>query len=119
MILLHTQCITGFLLAINKATVPERRGELNGLASTVGSVAMMVGPAVWSSLFAFSVEGNRPFPFDFHLTFFAIATLRLVVAILSWNMSEVEVHDRNVVGDEERRHPDDERDCCCRNTGRV
>jgi len=36
----------------------------------------------------------RPFPFDFHLTFFAMATLRLIVALLSWNICSVNEHEK-------------------------
>ncbi|CAM9122866.1 unnamed protein product, partial [Scytosiphon promiscuus] len=79
---------TSFTLAINSATLLERRGQLNGLASSVASVASMVGPAIWSAMFAFSVDRRHyhlfglPFPIDFHFTFWLMALLRLAVACL-------------------------------------
>ncbi|CAN0037376.1 unnamed protein product [Ectocarpus fasciculatus] len=76
--------------AINNAAEPERCGELNGWAACVASIVSAVGPAVWSALYAFSVDvahGRSPFPIpiDFRVAFWLMAFLRLVVSSLSWN----------------------------------
>lgn len=70
----------------------------------------MVGPAVWSALFAYSIESLGSFPLDFHLTFYVKAMLRLVVACLAWNMSKVEDRGHTPLKDGEQRRTDDERD---------
>lgn len=36
-------------------------------------------------MFAFSIDGDRPFPFDYHIVFYFLALLRLTVAYLGWN----------------------------------
>ncbi|CAN0591569.1 unnamed protein product, partial [Laminaria digitata] len=69
-------------LAINNATGSHRRGELNGLAATVDSFARAISPILCSALFAFSIDGHHPFPFDYHLVFYLLALLRLTVALM-------------------------------------
>lgn len=80
------QFLTGISLAINNSA-PKNRSEMNGLASTISSVTSVIGPALWSSLYASSIEGSRPFPLDVHLTFYIMAGLRLAVACFAWNMN--------------------------------
>ncbi|CAN0453049.1 unnamed protein product [Ascophyllum nodosum] len=72
-------------LAINNSTDASRRGEVNGLAMTIGSIGKAVAPAACSALFAFSIDGDRPFPFDVHLVWYTAAVLRFVVGLLGWN----------------------------------
>ena len=79
------QFYIGVSLAINNATGPDRRGELNGIVMTTSSVARSLSPVLASALFAFSIDGNHPFPFDYHLAFYCIALVRLTVAWLGWN----------------------------------
>lgn len=79
------QFYVGVSLAINNATEPGRRGELNGLTMTVDSLARSISPIVCSSLFAFSIHGNNIFPFDYHLVFYLLALVRLAVAGVGWN----------------------------------
>lgn len=74
----------------------------------MASAAAMVGPAAWSALFSYSIESNRPFPFDYHLTFYAKAALRFVVACLAWNMSKIGHDAQNGLKDG-GRHIDEER----------
>ena len=72
-------------MAINNATGPDRRGELNGIAFTTSCVARSLSPVLFSALFAYSIEGHHPFPFDYHLAFYCTAFVRLTVACLGWN----------------------------------
>lgn len=72
-------------MAFNKATGPDRRGELNGISATVASLARAVAPIFFATLFAFSIDGDRPFPFDYHCVFYLVATIRLTVACMGWN----------------------------------
>ncbi|CAN0085422.1 unnamed protein product [Ascophyllum nodosum] len=72
-------------LAINNSTDASRRGEINGQAMMINSIGMAAGPIVCSVIFAFSVDAERPFPFDVHLMWYTAAILRFVVGILGWN----------------------------------
>lgn len=82
------QFYTGISVAINNACSPNQRGQLNGIAASVASVANAVGQPVWSALFAFSIGvGRHGFPFDFHLTFYVMAALRAVIAYLAWDVN--------------------------------
>ena len=51
----------------------------------INSIGMAAGPIVCSVIFAFSVDAERPFPFDVHLMWYTAAILRFVVGILGWN----------------------------------
>lgn len=75
----------GISLTINDAPEPHRRGELNGISMAVGSLASAISPVFFSVLFAFSIDGRHPFPFDYNLVFYVIGTIRLTVAWLAWN----------------------------------
>ena len=72
-------------LAINNSTDRAHRGEVNGLATAVSSVGKAVGPAAFSALFAFSIDGEHPFPLDFHLAWYTVAIVRLLIGLLAWN----------------------------------
>eukprot|EP00904_Undaria_pinnatifida_P000576 jgi/Undpi1/10519/HiC_scaffold_29.g12969.m1 len=93
----------GMSLAINNATEPSRLGELNGISTTLTSLARTISPVVFSTMFAFSIDGSHLFPFDFHLVFYLIGTMRLAVAFMAWNkISDTEVmRGWNVIDDAE------------------
>ncbi|CAN0428093.1 unnamed protein product, partial [Laminaria digitata] len=75
----------GLSLAVNNATGPDRRGELNGINMTSSSLARSLSPVIFSALFAYSIDGDHIFPFDYHLAFYCNAFIRLAVAVLGWN----------------------------------
>ncbi|CAN0383100.1 unnamed protein product, partial [Laminaria digitata] len=72
-------------LATNNATGPDRRGELNGLSTTVSAISTMLSPIICSALFAFTIDGHHTFPFNYNLTFYFLAFSRLVSACMGWN----------------------------------
>ncbi|CAM9442342.1 unnamed protein product, partial [Laminaria digitata] len=74
----NTMCIN-FSLAINSAVDPSQRGTLNGLSMMLGSLATAVGPTVFSTIFAWSINRRRPFPLDRHLVFCLFALGMVVV----------------------------------------
>ncbi|CAN0481479.1 unnamed protein product, partial [Scytosiphon promiscuus] len=41
-------------------------------------------PVSFSVLFAFSIDGNHSFPFDYHLVFYVLALINLAAACMSW-----------------------------------
>lgn len=73
------------VVAMNNATDDSRRGELNGLAATVGSLAQVAGSTVCAALYAFSVDGDRSFPFNHHFAFYIIASVRFAGGYVAWN----------------------------------
>lgn len=79
------QFYVAIAMAVNTATGPDRRGEINGLSMTCTSLARSISAIVFSSLFAFSVNNNHTYPFDYHLAFYLVALTRLVVAWLGWS----------------------------------
>ena len=95
MLFLFGQFYLGVALAINKATGPDRRGELNGISSGVGSLANTIAPIIFATLFAFSIDGDRPFPFDYHCAFYSIGAVRLTVAVMAWNrINDIDVVEK-------------------------
>lgn len=66
----------------------HRRGELNGIATTVGSLAKVLGPPVCSVAFAACINGDHQFPGNVHLIFMAMSSGFLVVAIGGWKSIE-------------------------------
>ena len=79
------QYYLGLSVTINNATAQERRGELNGLAAAVTSFARAISPIFFSVLFAFSIDGNHCFPFDYHLVFYVLSLTNTVAACMGWN----------------------------------
>ena len=75
----------GLSLTLNNAAGPDQRGELIGISATVASLTRAISPILCSSLFAFSIQGHHPFPFDYRLMFYIMASLRLTVACMGWN----------------------------------
>lgn len=73
-------------VATNNAVEPERRGELNGLAMMVGSLAKAMGPFFFSVVFAWSISTDRPFPLGPHLAYLIVSFGMLVVATIGWNI---------------------------------
>ncbi|CAN0487349.1 unnamed protein product, partial [Scytosiphon promiscuus] len=71
-------------LAINNATGPDRRGELNGISFTSTCVGRALSPVLFSALFAYSIDGDHPFPFGSHLACYCLALIRLAAAWMGW-----------------------------------
>lgn len=70
----HSQVFINVALATNNAVDPSQRATLNGLSMTLGSLAKAAGPAFFSAIFAWSIDGSaRPFPLDYHLVFYVLA----------------------------------------------
>ena len=78
------QFFVGTALAINTST-PDRRGEVNGISTTITSVTRAISPIVSASVFAWSINANHGFPFNHHLVFYLLGAMRLIAACLGWN----------------------------------
>lgn len=78
------QVFINVALATNNAVDPSRRATLNGLSMTLGSLAKAGGPAFFSAVFAWSIDGGkRAFPLDYHLVFYLLS-LRYLTASSFW-----------------------------------
>ena len=71
--------------------MPERRGELNGISSGVASFSKAIAPIFCATLFAYSIDGDRFFPLDYHCAFYFIGAMRLGAAYMGWNRIRNEV----------------------------
>ena len=80
------QVFINVALATNNAVDPSRRGAVNGLSMTLGSLAKAAGPTAASTVFAWSIHRHHPFPFDHHLIFSLMALGMVVVTAASWNV---------------------------------
>lgn len=77
-------------LAINNSTTASRRGELNGIAMTVGSLSKAAGPAIYAAVFAASINSSHGFPVDFHLVYFLMTFGLVVLAVMGWNSVNID-----------------------------
>lgn len=73
-------------LAINNSVDPSKRGTLNGLSVMLVSLATATGPTTFSTIFAWSINRRRPFPFDSHLIFVLLALGMVAITVTSWNV---------------------------------
>ena len=61
---------TAVMVLINNSTYSDFRGKVNGLGQVLAAIGRFIGPSMASSLFAWSITGDRPFPFDSGLTYY-------------------------------------------------
>lgn len=80
-------------LAINNSVPPSRRGEINGVAMTIGSLAKAMGPSMSSVVFAWSISRSRPFPFGAPLIFLLLGLGVCVMAAAGWTAVGVDYQD--------------------------
>lgn len=78
------QMVVNTSLLINNSVDAGRRGEVNGLGMMVGSLAKAFGPFVFSVMFAWSIECQRPFPFGAPLAFLILGLGMIVVVAAGW-----------------------------------
>ena len=72
----------------------DRCGELNGSSMAMGALSRTIPPIVCSALYAYSIDGDHPFPFDYHLSLFLLASGRLVATCMG----------RNIMNDNKRKY---------------
>lgn len=80
LILMYTlskaSCSLGFAsiaLILNHCVSKDKRGSLNGLSMTFGSIAKSIGPLFAAVVFAWSIQVKRIPPLDYHLVFLIIS----------------------------------------------
>lgn len=68
-------------IVLNHCVTKDKRGSLNGLSMTFGSIAKSFGPLFAAMTFAWSINRIRPFPLDYRLVFLVIS-FSCVISVL-------------------------------------
>lgn len=55
---------------INNSAFSDFRGKVNGLGQVLAAVGRFIGPSMGSTLFAWSITGDHPFPFNYGFTYY-------------------------------------------------
>ncbi|XP_019646347.1 PREDICTED: probable peptide/nitrate transporter At3g43790 isoform X1 [Branchiostoma belcheri] len=77
-----TQSYLAVIVMVGNAGVQSNRGTVNGIAQTLAALSRLVGPAVSANLFAWTTDNGLPWPLDHHLSFYLVAVLCILVAVL-------------------------------------
>ncbi|XP_035695957.1 probable peptide/nitrate transporter At3g43790 isoform X2 [Branchiostoma floridae] len=70
------------VVMVGNAGVQTTRGTVNGIAQTLASLAMLVGPAVSANLFAWTTDNGMSWPLNHHLSFYLLTVLCLLMVFL-------------------------------------
>ena len=65
---------------INNSTYADYRGKVNGLGQVFAALARFIGPSMGSTLFAWSVSKDRPFPFNYGFTYHLLGILMIGIS---------------------------------------
>ena len=103
-------CFSSIALVLNQCVSKEKRGSLNGLNMSVGSLSKTIGPSIGTYMFAWSINNGLSFPFDFRFIFLVMSLCGTVSALVplpsQGNMlsaSELNHYDIEMVaGDDEQ-----------------
>ena len=68
-------------LAINQSVPTNKRASVNGIAMTLGSAAKGAGPIISSIIFAWSINNNLSFPFNYYFVFIITAITSIINVI--------------------------------------
>lgn len=81
-------CFSSIALILNKCVEKDKRASLNGLNMAVGSFSKSVGPSLGTWLFAWSINTDRHFPFDFHFIFIVISVAGVLSAAIPLSVED-------------------------------
>ena len=84
-------CFATIALCLNNSVETERRGTLNGLNMTIGSLAKAIGPPIGTASFAWSLTNGLPFPIDFHFIFISLMISMVYLGYSKFTYDEVHV----------------------------
>ena len=86
-----TACNTGFstvfVLLANSAP-KQLRGTVNGMAQTCVAATRILGPALFSNLFAWSMDHASGWPMDYHLVFHLLGLIALGNCLFAFTLPE-------------------------------
>lgn len=55
---------------INNSAFSDFRGKVNGLGQVLAAVGRFIGPTMGSTIFAWSISEDRPFPLNYGFTYY-------------------------------------------------
>ena len=55
---------------INNGAFSDFRGKVNGLGQVLAAVGRFIGPTMGSTIFAWSISEDRPFPLNYGFTYY-------------------------------------------------
>ena len=73
--LVRVSAFTCVFVFVSNSALPLDRGKVNGLGQALVSLCRMVGPPIFTGLYAWSIADPRPFPFNFAFTWLLMAGL--------------------------------------------
>ncbi|KAI9203836.1 major facilitator superfamily domain-containing protein [Polychytrium aggregatum] len=88
------QAMTSTFIMVANSTTARSRGSINGLAQTFAAMARMVGPIIGGTLFSWSLDSSRVFPFDYHFEFYFIALSAIFTYVVSLYIDDEINHRR-------------------------
>jgi hypothetical protein len=75
-------------IILNHCVTKDKRGSLNGLSMTFGSIAKSLGPLFAAMAFAWSINQIRSIPLDYHLVFLVISVSCLISVFIPLPLDE-------------------------------
>lgn len=77
---------TSVTILINNSAPKKVIGTINGVSQTMASLSSALAPAFAGNVFSFSLQEKRPWPFDFHLIFYVVAMVCVVMCWMSYRL---------------------------------
>eukprot|EP00607_Mallomonas_marina_P009123 CAMPEP_0182421688 /NCGR_PEP_ID=MMETSP1167-20130531/7142_1 /TAXON_ID=2988 /ORGANISM="Mallomonas Sp, Strain CCMP3275" /LENGTH=499 /DNA_ID=CAMNT_0024599051 /DNA_START=84 /DNA_END=1583 /DNA_ORIENTATION=- len=69
-------------LMLNRSVSTDVRATVNGINMTFGSVAKTIGPFIGSYIFAWTIDGDKSYPFDYCFSFFIMGFIGVLSAFI-------------------------------------
>lgn len=73
---------TGSIVMISNVAYTDFRGKVNGIGQVFASTGRFIGPTIATNVYAWSVKGNYPFPFDFGFILYLLAIFQIAQTYL-------------------------------------
>ena len=77
---------TASMVLIHNSTYSDFRGKVNGLGQVLAAIGRFLGPSMASSLFAWSISGDHPFPFNSGFTYYILGIIMLFTALFVYTL---------------------------------
>lgn len=84
---------------INNSTYADFRGKVNGLGQVFAAIARFVGPSMGSNIFAWSISKERPWPFNYALTYHLLGLVMIGVSFYVYLLPKSINHSKGKVID--------------------
>ena len=75
--------LTSVFVFINNSCYSHQRGTVNGIGQSLSSLGRMIGPVVFSFIFAWSENNQLQWPLNYYVSFYLIFFLSIANAQLS------------------------------------